>query len=385
MKQGRYFRIPETPEDIEQLWSESSSLSADEFPTWLEVEHASDCRCVARGSCAEVTEHSARDYYAELDQLEALGLIADPAPRKALAHRIFLYRYRKDKYDAVWAIGIYAGESPLRLRPVPGARNPVLTRSDVTDVPAVFVADPFLLWTSPVWHMFFEVLNWRSDKGEIGLASSTDGYNWSYRQIVLAEPFHLSYPYVFEWNSEYYLIPECGTTGSVRLYRATQFPAKWALAQILLTGQAFWDPSIFRFQDRWWLFAETSPESKHNQLRLFFSESLMGPWNEHPRSPLIEGNARAARPAGRVIILGGKLLRLAQDCHVAYGTCVRAMEITDLTPDSYAEKELIESPILGPGTERWNSGGMHHMDAYLLGDHSWIAAVDGWTKRSTHS
>jgi hypothetical protein len=383
MKQGRYFRIPESPEDIEQLWNESPPLSTDELPTWLKVEDASDYRCVAQGSCAGVAEYSTRDYCAELDQLKAVGLIAYPAPMQGLAHRIFLDRNRNDKYDALWAIGIYAGESPLQLRPAPGARNPVLTRSDVTDVPAVFVADPFLLRTSGVWHMFFEVLNWRSDKGEIGLATCADGYSWSYRQIVLAEPFHLSYPYVFEWNAEYYLIPECGTTGSVRLYRATQFPANWTLVQILLTGRAFLDPSIFHFQGRWWLFAETSPEGKHNQLRLFFSENLMGPWKEHPRSPLLEGNARTARPAGRVMVLGEKPLRFAQDCHAAYGTCVRVMEVTNLTPDSYDEKELAESPVLGPGMESWNSGGMHHIDAYPLGDRSWIAAVDGWTKRST--
>src|SRR5262249_34417850 len=158
----QYFRIPESPEDIEQLWNESPTLSADELPTWLEVKYASDYRCVARGWCTGVAEYSTRGYCAELDQLEALGLIVDPAPREVLAHRIFLDTYRKDKYDALWAIGLYTGESPLQLRPAPGTRNPVLTRSDVTDVPAVFVADPFLLRTSGVWHMFFEVLNWRS-------------------------------------------------------------------------------------------------------------------------------------------------------------------------------------------------------------------------------
>jgi hypothetical protein len=37
-------------------------------------------------------------------------------------------------------------------------------------------------------------------EGEIGLATSEDGLKWDYKQVVLNEPFHLSYPYVFEWQ-----------------------------------------------------------------------------------------------------------------------------------------------------------------------------------------
>ena len=40
--------------------------------------------------------------------------------------------------------------------------------------------------------------------------------------IVLAEPFHLSYPYVFEWQGSHYMIPESGAAKSVRLYRASE-------------------------------------------------------------------------------------------------------------------------------------------------------------------
>jgi len=66
---------------------------------------------------------------------------------------------------------------------VPGAINPVLTASDVTDREATFVADPFLFHEGSTWYMFFEVL---SNLGEqIGLASSSDGLHWTYQQIVL--------------------------------------------------------------------------------------------------------------------------------------------------------------------------------------------------------
>ena len=74
--------------------------------------------------------------------------------------------------------------------------------------------------------MFFEVL--RNDRpiGEIGLASSADGREWRYDQIVLREAFHLSYPYVFEWQNTIYMIPETLGANAVCLYEADEFPTK---------------------------------------------------------------------------------------------------------------------------------------------------------------
>lgn len=76
----------------------------------------------------------------------------------------------------LWSIGIVTGASPLRLRHAPGGLNPVLTREDVSDVRAMFVADPFLLRVGDLWHMFFEVYNFDADRGEIAWATSKDGF-----------------------------------------------------------------------------------------------------------------------------------------------------------------------------------------------------------------
>src|SRR5579871_836262 len=107
-----------------------------------------------------------------------------------------------------WSIAIYSGDSPLRLASAPGVFNPVLSAANVTDVPARFVADPFMVKVDNLWHMFFEVLNNTPNLGEIGHATSKDALNWQYQRIVLKEPFHLSYPYVFRWNDDFYMTPE---------------------------------------------------------------------------------------------------------------------------------------------------------------------------------
>ena len=276
----------------------------------------------------------------------------------------------------IWSIGIYAGETPLRLAPATGARNPVLSARDVTDVPARFVADPFMVQVDGLWHMFFEVMNNANGLGEIGLAVSQDAITWQYRQIVLREPFHLSYPHVFGWNSDVYMVAETLGANAVRLYRAKAFPDQWIWVKDIVPG-AQADPSIFFFDAKWWLFTCPTPY-QHDSLRLYSAADPLSTWTEHPASPLITGNKSIARPGGRVLILDGSPVRFTQDCVPIYGKQVRAFAITELAATTYKERELPESPVLKPvGGEGWNSSGMHHMDAHQLSANSWIACVDG--------
>ena len=107
-----------------------------------------------------------------------------------------------------WSIGIYSGTTPFDFPERQRLWNPVLRAEDVTDVPAKFVADPFLVQDDETWFLFFEVYNLASKHGDIAIATSTNTRNWKYEQVVLDEPFHLSYPYVFKWEDDYDMIPE---------------------------------------------------------------------------------------------------------------------------------------------------------------------------------
>ena len=282
------------------------------------------------------------------------------------------------------SIGIFTGPSPLTVAAPEAIANPVVTRLDVTDMLASFVADPFMLRVDGTWHMFFEAarvtgLRAGERKGEIALATSRDGVRWAYQRSVLSEPFHLSYPYVFEWHSDIYMIPESYQAGAIRLYRAAPFPFRWLFVATLLTGPVFLDSSVFRHDGRWWMLTETSPGRRNDTLRLFHAAELHGPWAEHPRSPIVDGNPRISRPAGRVLSLPGRLLRFAQDCSSDYGTCVRAFEITRLTPRDYEEVACGRGPLLAGSGHGWNQSGMHHLDAHEREDGTWMACADGWT------
>jgi len=205
--------------------------------------------------------------------------------------------------------------------------------------------------------------------GVIAHAESEDSVHWRYGGVVLRESFHLSYPHVFEWEGETYMTPE--SAHGVRLYRCSSFPRSWTYTGNLLSIEGA-DPTLFRFEERWWLFVYVAP----NLLRLFFSESLTGAYREHPASPIVADNTRA-RPAGRIILHNGAPIRFAQVGEPSYGSAVRAFRITELTPSSYREVEVSPSPPLGASGRGWNANGMHHVDAHQLDDGTWIAAVDG--------
>ena len=275
----------------------------------------------------------------------------------------------------MWSIGIYTGDSPFQLRAPENHINPVLRNTNVTDVPAEFIADPFMLHKDERWYMFFEVMNHETQLGVIAVGTSNDGFNWTYQQVVLSEAFHLSYPYVFEWQGDYYMTPETLGASAVCLYKADEFPTRWSLYQTLFEG-AHADPSIVRFADLWWMFTCSEPYA-HNILRLYFARDFEGPWKEHPHSPIMKDDKSRSRPAGRLLQVNGRLIRFAQDCVPDYGTRVRAFEIKQLTRDVYVEIEQPNSPVLIPSGQGWNALGMHHVDAHQRADGQWIACVDG--------
>lgn len=290
-------------------------------------------------------------------------------------------RAEKSAVVEEWSIGIYVGTSPFHFAPSKNIDNPVLTCEDVSDVQAVVVADPFLVKEKNIWYMFFEVFNSLSKKGEIGLATSEDEVQWQYQHIVLDEIFHLSYPYVFKWQDDYYMLPESFEAKAVRLYKAVDFPTTWSFVTTLINGRAYVDPSIFYYNATWWLFAGLGALGyQSDTLRLYYAYDLMGPWLEHPQSPIIEDNLRAARPAGRVLVLNDTIVRYAQDCYPFYGTQVRAFAITELTPTTYHEQEADQNPVIAGSGSGWNASGMHHCDPHPRADGRWIASVDGYVR-----
>lgn len=293
----------------------------------------------------------------------------------------WIYFSFESQISGLWSISIYTGTDPFAFSSHPLIqKNPVLTASDVLDVRAKFVADPFMAHYNNLWYMVFEVFNVSSRQGDIGLASSRDGIIWTYEQIILDESFHLSYPYIFERDGQYYMIPESRGANAVRLYKAQKFPTEWIFISELIVGD-YADPSIVFKDGKWWLFVLQG----HDTPCPYYAEELIGPWTQHPESPIIKGDRNIARPGGRLIVHDDKIIRYTQDGEPMYGNQLRVFQIDEISATTYREHEIARSPVLQASGSGWNASGMHHIDPHLMSEANWIACVDGKDEGKTLS
>ena len=289
--------------------------------------------------------------------------------------------------DPVWpgapseyAIGVVTAPTPFAIGPALEAQpEPVLTGSDVDGLATAYVADPFLFHHADGrWYLFYELLKAFPRRGQIAWAESDDdGRTWAHKGLAIEEPFHMSFPYIFEWEGEVYMVLESNEIGEIRLYRSTDFPGGWTLESVLVEG-VFVDNAIVRHDDHWWLFASSL---NSRELHLFHSEHLTHGWTPHAQSPVIENDIHRARPAGRIISYDDRLWRFAMDCGPRYGYAVRLMEILTLTKTEYEEREDENSPLIKAGMAPWAGLGMHHYDPwpYRSGDEAWLITIDGNT------
>jgi hypothetical protein len=222
-----------------------------------------------------------------------------------------------------------------------------------------FFADPFLFKHNGDTWMFFEDYSWEKGKGTISCARLEFDGSIGKMHTALECHWHLSNPFVFELNDQIYMIPETVANKRVELYRCMDFPHRWESAAVLLDGITAVDPCLFEYQGRWWLFAAVADFgcSTWDELHIFSSKELAGPWQNHPMNPVVS-DVRQARPAGRVFERNGNLFRLAQDCGGGYGRAVHLCRITELSATSYRQ-EIVGR--LDPA--HFGMGGVHAYDA----------------------
>jgi len=246
------------------------------------------------------------------------------------------------------------------------------TAKEVTDINADFIADPFTLKKNDNWYCFFEAGNTNSHKGEIGMSVSTNGIDWKYEKIVLKEPFHLSFPFVFKESGNIYMIPESSQDSSVRLYVSKDFPYSWKLDTILLKGKPFKDNIVFHKDNLWWLFTSTA----NDNLLLYYADYLKGPWKSHPQNPIKSNYPDGSRMAGKIFVKNDSVFRIAQDDYPNYGNNIRTFYINTMDINSYKEKEVELFPDFR-ALNSFSTNGVHSC-AILETDSSYLIMVDGY-------
>ena len=270
------------------------------------------------------TDDARRDVPA---RLSALGRFAATAVARVGRNRLALR-----KADRVWFIALRRrGAAPLAEDPLDGF-EPLSCPDDR------FHADPVLIHDGDAHHLFFEDADRASGLGKIAWRPiGADGRAGPSR-IVLETDCHLSYPFVFRWQGDFYMIPETSERRTVELYRASEFPLRWELVKVLFHDVAAVDTTLLEHEGRFWLFTAMSPTgaSLNDELFLFHAETPLGEWTPHPWNPVVS-DVRRARPAGPLFHDAGALWRPGQDCAGDYGAAFWLSRVDRLDPDGYRE------------------------------------------------
>jgi hypothetical protein len=217
-----------------------------------------------------------------------------------------------------------------------------------------FYADPFLFEKDGKTFLFFEDLRYSEGRALISCCELNADGTLGLIVEVLRRPYHLSYPFLFEEGGEIYMVPETKGNRTVELYRATSFPNEWTLDSVLLNDIHAVDATFHKQDGKYWMFVGISNGRYSNcdELGIYFSNALKGPWTPHPANPVVS-DVRRARPAGAFFRDQGRIIRPSQDCAKAYGYAIVFSEIVTLNETEYEERPLAR---LGPDWVKGNLG-----------------------------
>ena len=236
----------------------------------------------------------------------------------------------------------------------------------LTPPKGISYADPFpLLFENKLFLFAEEIRN--GEKGKITCFEYNEEIkSFSQPKTIINKSYHLSYPFVFNYKDEWYMIPETGDLGKVILFKSSNFPYAWEEHSVLIEGVQLYDVTPFEHNDKWFCFASeriSSSTSPNDLLNLYILEDgPFGKWKKHPKSP-IKIDVRGGRSAGRIFNKQGRIFRPAQLGAPKYGYGIQFYEIKILDELNYHE-ELVDKIL-----PNWEN--------HLLATHTYNE-INGW-------
>lgn len=224
----------------------------------------------------------------------------------------------------------------------------------------LFLADPFFIKERDSFFVFFEHQKYGKN-GEIGLMVSGDGEKYTFKGTVLTEKFHLSYPHVFKYRNQIYMIPETKRANNILLYKAYNFPYDWRIIDTLVKNVKLKDPTLYLSDSLNIIVASDD----NLQLFMYQSDSLFGKWSKHSRFKVTLGSE--ARPGGRFIPFENDLLLPIQNSSNGYGYGISLYRFKFRDNKYIIKKEINLFLKASPNIQEF-SAGMHHIDIQFIDD-----------------
>lgn len=195
-------------------------------------------------------------------------------------------------------------------------------------------ADPFPFIYHGKHYIFVEMYSIWDTKATLGVFCIEDGGK---PKRILDEPFHLSYPNVFEWEGEIYMIPETHNAKQLRLYKCSHFPYNWELDRILLDNVDYADTSLMFEEDAIWVETMEDREQRNYSNKFFKLDMNKKCITElHPE----ELHFIDKRPAGNFFKVGNEWYHALQECSQTYGEYMHIARVTNFNDNKIVENEI---------------------------------------------
>lgn len=239
-------------------------------------------------------------------------------------------------------------------------RDTALSKGHLIDNPPDhYLADPFVVRRDGRDYCFVEDFDCGTQRGAISVYELEAS---SARQIGVAinEPFHMSFPFLFEYDGALFMCPETSEHHDIRVYRCIEFPLKWQLEKVVMTDVRAADTMLFERGGKWWMLTNLDPADTGeicSELYAFSAESpLSTQWTAHPANPVIF-DAGFARNGG-LLRDGDTVFRVSQrQGFDRYGQGSQINEIVTLDDARYEERVVLRiDPVFRPGLL-----GTHHL------------------------
>ncbi len=239
-------------------------------------------------------------------------------------------------------------------------RNTTLAKGHLIDnPPGHYLADPFVSRRDGRDYCFVEDFDCSTQRGAISVYE-LEATSARRVGVAIDEPFHMSFPFLFEYDGALFMCPETSEHRDIRVYRCIEFPLKWQLEKAVMTGVRAADTMLFERDGRWWMLTNLDPADTGeicSELYVFSAESpLSSEWTAHPRNPVVF-DAGFARNGG-LLRDGNTVFRVSQrQGFDRYGQGSQVNEILALDNARYEERPVLRiDPVFRPGLL-----GTHHL------------------------
>ena len=268
-----------------------------------------------------------------------------------------------------WSIGYGASTSYPEKMMIDAKAMYSIEKLKALNDSTVFLADPFFMKEKDTFYVFFEHQKTKKN-ADIGLLTSVDGKNYKYRGTVLTQKFHLSYPQVFKYRNDFYMVPESKRANAILLYKAHRFPFDWKVCDTLVPNVQLVDPSLY-LSDTLNIMVATDYAKN---MYVYRADSLFGKWKLHQKPIALIGTE--SRAGGRFFADQKGLLLPVQDFSKGYG-CGLSLYRFSFQNGDYTVKREKKNFLIAQANIKEFSAGMHQLDIQRIDAKHYYYVYDG--------